>query len=662
MKNLSLHAHPRILSRIAWVALSLAASFSASAFDKVTEEQLAATLPKVDPEAAAEFFFYEEKDIDIGDPFSSVRNGRFRLKIFKELGILKLSPYKIRYPSEFRMNKINARVTKPNGEEIFLDSDTIETEVSDYNDDYDLRITSFTFPNLEVGDIVDLEYKASTLGIVYTGPRGLYQDFPSQYTQLLYQPLDESFLNATETYATYQLFKAPDKDWMKRKGDYYYVEGYDLPAEPEEKYSLPRLHIVPTMWFMYADKGDPKLKTFWEQTGQRLHSKSGQDFKATKEVKETLAQITAGSTSKLDSLRRAYRFCQTEIGNTSYGYGEISKSDRENLPKDQNATEVLKNKIGRPKEIQRLFGALATALGFEAQHALLPDKRKYNFSPNARFKSALPREGVAVKVDDEWIVLQPQNPHLPFGHVEPRSAGSDCLVGNKKAQALFVKTPKSDATINRIERSGALALDANGDLKGKIVMTIHGSFALGLRNRHHASSDDRWKTGVTNFLKSTLKTEFTRSEDMTIQNKRGSDEPLIATFNITIPGYADRSGDLLVVRPNVFIKGAEPFLNEDKRETDVFLMNPQRYIDQVKILMPEGYAFDSGSAPAPLPDNQLIEFKTSLKIDPKERAIIARREYAELFPYLPVTYYKPLRAVLAHVQQQDAVALTLAPQ
>lgn len=644
--------------RFALAAFGFAFSCAAlSAFDSIPEEQMALMEPKVDPEAAVEFFYYEEKSVDVADSgsASSVRKTKSRLKVFKERGILTLTPTKIRYPSKMRLTDLQARVTKPDGTEIFLGKDSVDTERSDYDEDRSFRTTSLSFPNLEVGDIIDFEYSLSSLSTVYRTTYRLYNEFPSHHTRLMFQPMKIPGVGAT-----YQTFNNTDKDWIKSKGDYYYIEGFDLPATPDEDYSPPRLHSVPSVWFFYALPTDPKFETFWEQTGQGLYRDGNGDFKASKAIEAVLKEIVAGSPNKEESLRRVYWFCQDEIANTSFGYGDITKVERDALPKKQTATQTLENKMGRPDEVRRLFGAFARALGFEVEFALLPDKRDLHFGKSYRFKDALPEKGVAVKMGSDWLVLNPGNPHLAFGQVEPWSADSLCLVGNKKKEAIFAKSNKSDADFNIMERSGTLTLDENGDLSGELEIVARGDFARGLRNRHHASSDEKWGKAVVQLLKRTFKSEFSHSDDIVVENKRGSREPVRAKFRITIPAYAERSGDSLVVRPSVLWDGWEPRFASETRESDVVLMTPSRIVDKVRIMMPEGYAFDGGAAPAPLPDNPLVDYKASLKIDPKEGSIQVERDFAEKFSFLPVRIYHVLRTIDSHIQQQDKVAITLA--
>lgn len=626
------------------------------AFDEVTPEQMALAEPQVDPEAAAEFFYHKTKSFGVSDlsALSSNRDVEFRLKIFKERALRAFTPYKMSYSSSMKISKLRARVTKPNGEEIYLDQDSIETEVSDTDSNSRRRVISFSLPNLEVGDIVDLSYQMTSMSRAYHTTYSLYKRFPSHRTELRYKPLVLPGLRVT-----YQIFNAPEKNWIKKKGDYYYVSGENLPADPDEEFSLPRLHQVPSVWFLYGNEHSPKLDTFWEEVGQGLYKDASRDFKSSKAIAAKLDEITKGSSSKLESLRRVYWFCQDEIANLAFGYGEITKADRESLPKKQTADQVLKNKMGRAGEIRALFGAFARALGFDVQYAHMPDKREYHFNKGARFHKALPERGVAVKVDTQWLLLNPGNPHLLFGHVEPWSAGSLCLVGNKKREAIFAKSAPCEPDYNRMERSGSLVLNEEGDLSGEIEIVAYGDFARGLRNRHHASSNEKWETAVVRLLQRTFKSEFTRNEGFAVENKRGSQEPIRVRFTIDVPSYAERSGDLLVIRPHVLWAGSEVRFPQEERTSDVAVMTPYRIVDKLKILLPEGYRYESGSSSAPLGENRLIDYKPSLKIDPKEGAILVERDFAEKFGYLPVKYYDALCKIYVHAHEEDGVAITI---
>lgn len=652
---------PVCLVRLAVVIFGISMISSRSlSFEPVPEEQLALTEPKIDPEAAAEYFFYEAKASDDIVNFygSSSKKVTFRLKVFKERAIQEMTPFKIFYPIEFRISGLKARVTKPDGTEVYLEKEDTETESSQHDEDYTLKVTSFSFPNLEVGDVLDFAYKLDSLDTVYRRTMfSMHLNFPSHHSKMMFKPMSYPGMGLT-----YQTFKNADKNWVKKAGDYYVIEGRDLPASKDEKFAIPKLHRVPSVWYIYRDGADPGYDKFWEETGQKLYREANGDFKPSKAIEAELKRLTEGSGSKLESLKRVYHFCQDEIANTAYGYGEISKVEREALPKDQSANQVLSNAMGRPPEIRKLFGSFARALGFEVQYSRLPDNRVFFFNPGSRFLRALPIRGVAVKISGEWQVLRPSNPHVAFGEVEPWSSGSNCLIGNKKKEAIFVKSPKGGAAVNIMERSGSLTLKENGDLKGEIEITAYGDFARGLRNRHHASTEEEWGKALVRLLRRTFKSEFTHSETVEVENKRGSSQPIKARFSVTIPGYAERSGDRLVVRPSVFWDNWEPRFDSEKRESTVSIISPSTIVDKIEIVMPEGYVFEGGAAPKSLPDNNLMVYKANIKIDPKKAAILFERTFAEKFSTVVAKYYPALRKIESYVFTQDASAITLAPK
>ena len=163
-----------LVAFIFWQSSSIA--FSAEWLPISEEDRLATYCPS-DPEAGSEYLYalYEYDDESYEH---SYRKFYFKKKIYNERAVKELERIHIFYhSSSSSLKSITARVIKPDGSIIKLDSDDIYTQVVQEDNDSTFKKQSFVPPHLEVGDIFEFQY------LIKLNP-GYYA--PSVYICLLY--------------------------------------------------------------------------------------------------------------------------------------------------------------------------------------------------------------------------------------------------------------------------------------------------------------------------------------------------------------------------------------------------------------------------------------------------------------------------------------------
>ncbi|MCB1120954.1 MAG: DUF3857 domain-containing protein [Verrucomicrobiae bacterium] len=141
--------------------LLLATSVKAARWRDITPEEFAQKEALVDPEFGAEIIFSEAK-LEQDITYSGITTGSFqfynRIKVFNEQGVEEISKFELVYSKGREIRRVEGRTVKPDGTVIELDRDDIFDKEVIRKGRTNLRATSFAFPNLEPGDIIELQY------------------------------------------------------------------------------------------------------------------------------------------------------------------------------------------------------------------------------------------------------------------------------------------------------------------------------------------------------------------------------------------------------------------------------------------------------------------------------------------------------------------------
>ncbi len=148
------------------ITLFVSPGLEAAVWLPITEEERASTRCEIDPNAGAEVL-YKYIEMDNEHPANSFNKYYLRIKIYDERGAESLGNYRILYDSNgAKLGSHSARIVKADGS-----VDEIEkSEFYDQNMRNDrsgsVRARSFSFPGLEPGDNVDIQYRIN-LGEYY---------------------------------------------------------------------------------------------------------------------------------------------------------------------------------------------------------------------------------------------------------------------------------------------------------------------------------------------------------------------------------------------------------------------------------------------------------------------------------------------------------------
>ena len=270
-------------------------------------------------------------------------------------------------------------------------------------------------------------------------------------------------------------------------------------------------------------------------------------------MEQAVAQIVSPNDSQEVKLRKIYDRVQ-QIRNTSY---EVRKTEQEekrlNEKPAENVEEVWKRGYGNSIQLTWLFLGLARAAGFEAYGCWVSDRKEYFFTPVTMQSAKLNTNVVLVKLNGKDLYLDPGAAFTPFGMLTWSETDVAGLRLDKDG-GTWIQTTLPQASESRIERVGKLKLSDTGDLEGKLTVTYIGLEAMYHRLEERHADEVARKKYLEELVTSTnwvaAEAELTNKPDWT-----SSETPLVAEFNLKIPGWASNAGRRVVIPAAIFTAG-----------------------------------------------------------------------------------------------------------
>jgi hypothetical protein len=400
-------------------------------------------------------------------------------------------------------------------------------------------------------------------------------------------------------------------------------------------------------------------QTYWTYYATRFYDATKSLIKPNDDVKKAAASAIADAKTDDEKLARLFDFCRTKIRNASDDASGLTAEERAKVKDNKNPSDTLKRGIGSTVDIDLLFAALATAAGFDARIVLSPDRGDMFFDktlPNSYF---IDPHNIAVNVGGTWKFFDPGFNYIPIGMLRWQEEGEQALITDPK-QPVWINTPMSPPDKSRIQRRAKLKLLDDGGLEGDVVVEYSGHFAVERKEEIDEESD----AAREDSLKKELKDQMSAAEitNIKIQNVTDPVNPLIYSYHVRFPGYAQRTGKRLFIQPAFFQHGLEPLFATTSRKNQVYFHYPWSEDDQVEIDLPTGYALDNADAPAPFGSAPISEYKPHLAVTSDGKTLIYTRSFFfggagnVLFP---VESYSQLKNYFDQLHKQDNHSIAL---
>lgn len=645
---------------IGWLAGMVACTLDANAksWPSVPPEQLATAAPIVDRQADAEALFW---DVRIEDSFSgnSLTTEiwhHVRIKVFTERGKQSQSRIDLPYAKGFRIDEVSARALAPDGRVTELAGKEVRDRVILKGSGLKVRAKSFLVPGVEVGSIVEYrwrEFRGSGEGL--SGSFLLQRDVPCQRVTYRLKPLELPGWSLA-----YKSFNRVPSPFTKGPDGYQTINLERVPAFVEEADMPPELEVRAWIMIYYLpDEGAPDDAKFWNDFARGASKVDGDIANDGGKLKGAAAQIAGDAVDPVERLRRLYEFCRTSIRNLSDDVSGLTDEQRDGLKEHKSAVQTYQERSGTWYDVNRLYAALASGLGFRTSMALLGNREVCFFRRHREQAGMLTSPSVAVRVGNAWRFYDPGSVYVPHGMLRWQEEDQDALVSEKNS-ALWLETPLSPGDSSRIERSGGFRLLADGTLEGDARVDYYGHAAVVEKERNDDLATSEREKAVRTSLEERMPGVIVDS--VHFEHVTGPDLPMTVSYHLRIPGFAEATGKRLFFRPAVFQQGLAPRFKSSTRSHPVYFHYLWNERDSLTIDLPEGYELDQPEAPTDHVVNGLLEHQVRIGTMMQGRRVVYRRFFGLQGLYFKPSVYDQVKAGFdaSHERDQHSMAVRLA--
>ena len=516
---------------------------------------------------------------------------------------------------------------------------------------------TFTLPDVQVGSIIEYsfayDFKEYAL---YESNWILSQELFTKTAKFSLKPYHGSLENPfTESWRP----RLPQGTTPPHEGPDHIIrmEAHNVAAFQVEDFMPPENELKARVDFVYSDESfEPDFDKYWKKVGRKLNGQVEGFVGKRKPMEDALAQIVLPSDSSDVKLRKIYERVQ-QFRNTSYEFRKTDQEEkRENEKEPANVEEVWKRGYASGNNLDWLFLGLVRAAGFEAYAVYVSDRRNYFFSPKSMGRRKLDANVVLVKVNGKDVYLDPGAAFTPFGLLEWPETGVAGLRLDKDG-GTWIQSTLPLSSESQIERKAKLQLLETGDLEGKLTVTFTGLQAM-TRRVEELHSDDVEKK---KYLEEQVKEYVPVAVELDLTNQpdwKSSCQPLVAEFNLKIPGWVSGAGRRALLPVGIFSTPEKHIFEHTNRVQPLYFEFPFEKVDDVTIDLPLGWQVQTLPSPQKQ-DGHVVVYNLEAEKDATS-VHLSRRLTVDLM-LLDVKYYMALRNFFQVVRTGDEEQIVLQP-
>lgn len=648
-----------VVSRfLATLLLGLAGLLATSAsavdrFQPVSPEELTMTSEPLAPGAPA-ILLYRQVDRD-DNGSTSHQDNYFRIKILTGEG-RKYADIEIPFSKEEEeVVNVRARTIRPDGSIVNFDGKVFEKSILKVKGLRYLAKT-FTLPDVQVGSIIEYYYTYDFREqYIFDSHWILSEELFTRYAKFSLKSYEPRYAKVTIRWTWQGL--PPGTDPPKAHDQIIRLEAHNIPAFQTEDYMPPENELKSRVDFIYSyDPPEADKDKFWRQIGKKRNEQLESLINKRGDMQQAVSELVSPSESPEVKLRKIYERVQ-QIRNTSYEVRKTQQEAKRETPKAiNNVADVWKRGYGSGVELTWLYLALARAAGFDAYGVWVSSRRSYFFNPTQMDSFRLNANVVLIKLNGNEIYCDPGAKFAPFGLLPWYETGVAGLRLDKEGGS-WVKTPMPDSSASRVERKADLKLTDQGDLQGKVTLTFTGLEAMRRRNEERNEDDTERKKYLEDHIKDyvpvTVDVELTNHPDW-----NNAATPLVAEFNLKVPGWISGAGRRALVPVGLFSETEKHLFEHEARVHPVYMEFPFQKIDDITIELPPGWKV--GSLP-PAKDNHGQVITYSLKVTSDNNRLHLVRTLDVKLLYVETKYYAALRNFFQDVRTGDEQQIVLQP-
>ncbi len=626
----------------------------AQGFPPISQDELKMTSEPQAPGAPAVILFREVDRDDNG--LTSHEDHYLRVKILTEEGRQQGNVEIAFNKADQDVVNIHARTIHPDGSVVDFDGKVME-KLIEKTQGFKYLAKTFSLPDVQVGSIIEYRFTYDFKEhMLFESHWVVSSNLFTKSARFALKPYVPRFNNPWNVRWTWQglpsgITPAQGPDRVVR------MEVQNIPAFQMEDFMPPPNELKARVDFIYENEYfDREPDGYWRHVGKKRYEALESFVGKHKTMDEAVAQIVSPSDPPEVKLRKIYDRVQ-QIRNTSYEIRKSAQEEKRDKEKPaENVEEVWKRGYGTGVQLTWLYLGLVRAAGFEAYGVWASSRRSYFFTPKTMENRKLSANVVLVKLNGKDLFFDPGAAFTPFGMLTWSETGTPGLCLDKNG-GTWVKTSLPQSSESRMERSAKLKLTESGTLEGAVTVTYTGLEAmyhrLDVRNADDVTRKKFLETRLRNQLPVAGEVELTNKPDWT-----DSESPLVAEFNVSIPGWASNAGKRTAVPAAVFTAIEKRLFEHAERVHPIYIEYPYQKIDDVAIELPAGWQISSVPSPQLL-DGHIVTY--TLKVENDHATLHLTRKLTWDFLFLEPKYYSALRNFFQNVRTSDDQQIVLQP-
>ena len=602
---------------------------------------------------APAIILFREVDRDDSRSGTIHEDNYYRIKIFTEEG-RKYADIEIPFVKGIDdVIHIRARTIKPDGTIVLFDGNVFEKSLVKARGIKFLAKT-FTLPAVEPGCIIEYSYTLD-LQHAYSSHWILSESIYTRAAQFSLKPFVGRYFPVHLRWSWHNL---PSGSQPKEDPQgVIRMDAKDIAAFQTEDYMPPPNELKSRVDFNYetetADR-DPDL--FWKRVGKKRNDLLESFIGKQKAMEQAVAQIIAPADSPDTKLHKIYDRVQ-QVRNTSYELRKTEQEEKRDKEKvNENVEDIWKRGYGNGQQLTWLFLALARAAGLEAYGCWVADRRQYFFQPGLMESQDLDANVVLVKLNGKDLYFDPGGAFTPYGLLTWSETGVRGLKLDKDG-GTWITTTLPASSESQIKRTATLTLSDSGDLEGKLTVTYTGLAAMYYRVENRNADDVARKK----FMEDVIKGQIAGTAEAQLTNQPDwshSEPPLVAEYEIKIPGWASNAGKRTMLPAGVFTAYEKRLFEQEHRVHPIYFEYPYEKSDDVSIALPSGWQVSSLPKPATA-DGHIVVY--NMAVENSQGVLHVARKLTFDLLLLEQKYYPALRNFFQTVRSGDEGQIVLDP-
>jgi hypothetical protein len=620
----------------------------------------------VEKEAGAEILLWR---VHVVDEYLSVGLQRVlyhyvRLKVFDASGKEKTGTLDLPYNDRAAIADVSGRTIKADGTIVELDRKAIYKRDLVRVGGHKQKVVSFAMPAVENGAILEYRWKQMQNDNRFRYLRlDFSRDLPVQKVTYFLKPLSSDYVSTDQMYIL--PFNCKPTPLQPGKDGWTETTVTSVPAIRDELYAPSDANVRPWALLYYRPGGNRDPQKYWNDEAKKTYSDFKGLLKSDAEMKGAAIQAVGGAKDDDEKIQALTTYLRQRVRNildpdvTEAELNEFLKKLPEG--RERTSAEIFKSKMAMPNEMNVVFAALATQVGMDVRPVLVANRDEVvidlTILPERYFVDNI---ALGIKAGDAWKVFNISSRYLHPGLLPEDEQGMPAVVTDPKA-AILMKTPVAPPESSLEKRTATLKLSTNGSLSGDVEEATTGYRAEDYRLLlAPKSTAQREQWAHDRIVRMFPDAEITA---LTIDNIEDPMKPLIVTYHIDAPLFAQITGKRILFHPNAFRRSqASPFSASERRHPIQFRF-AWKEVDEISTELPDGFELEAAENPGSLnfgdPGSYTLTMGTR-KAAANELVVLRELTFGArgaIFFATPV--YPTLKKIFDEIQLRDTHTLSL---